>query len=236
MTRINTTYHLRLQWALMMFTVLCIATQGIQAAPKTYQCEFGLQGGLGYYVGDATSHVFQNIRESYGAQFRYKFDPRWALQVKGLAQTITGPMFDNRIEQPVGDGTRWTNSLINLDVAGEFNFLRFGETLYDTRLKPYSPYIFLGIGMTLHNEYHSVAAYLPVGIGFKWKFAPRWGLNIAWQHNIYFADNLEGIDELANTHDMNGSNIMNCDVTSQLTLGLVFEFAQQKKVCPLCKY
>jgi hypothetical protein len=35
---------------------------------------------------------------------------------------------------------------------------------------------------------------------------------------------------------MNGSNIMNNDVISGLTLGVVFEFAPKQEACPHCKY
>ena len=70
----------------------------------------------------------------------------------------------------------------------------------------------------------------------KWKFAKRFGLNLAWQHNLYIADNLEGMANLNNTYDLNGSNILNFDVTSQLTLGIVFEFAKEKAVCRTCYY
>lgn len=40
---------------------------------------------------------------------------------------------------------------------------------------------------------------------------------------------------LDNSYKMNGSNIMNNDVTSTLTIGVVFEFTPQKKLCVLCE-
>ena len=126
----------------------------------------------------------------------------------------------------------------------EFNFFRFGaENKYDTRIRPYTPYIFLGIGTALYGaegytnaNYNKVMAYFPFGIGFKWKFAECCGLNIAWQHNVYFADNLENRDNLDNRHELNGSNVMNCDLTGQLTVGVVFEFGQAEKPCRICNY
>ena len=59
---------------------------------REYRCELGLQGGVGYYVGDATEYVFQDVRGAYGLQFRYKFDQRWAIQVKGMMHHIQGAM------------------------------------------------------------------------------------------------------------------------------------------------
>lgn len=200
---------------------------------RPYLCELGLQGGIGYYAGDATPHIFNNVRECYGAHFRYKFDPHWALQVKGLHHRITGPIPEQYRNRKTGD--MWLTPMINLDVMAEFNFFRLGMSTYNPKIKPFSPYIFLGIGMSIYDQkYSSVAAYIPLGIGFKWMFAPQWSLNLAWQHNIYIADDLEQMDCFNNTYNLNGSNIMNFDITGQLTLGIVFAFAKGKKVCRHC--
>ena len=77
--------------------------------------------------------------------------------------------------------------------------------------------------------------YIPFVVGLKWKIAERWQLQVAWQHNVYFADNLEGRTEFCNSHNLNGSNLLNNDVTSQLTVGIVFEFDQDEKICRICE-
>ena len=216
------------------------------SAQKTrpYRVEFGVQAGCGYYVGDATAHIFNSVREVYGAHMRYKFDPRWSLQVKGLHHVIQGPIMvverDGVVDDKGNDAQMvkvgdWRNKMINLDVMAEFNFFRFGIDEYDRRMKPITPYIFAGIGVGLYSRnYLTAAAYFPFGFGLKWKFAQRWGLNLAWQHNLYFADNLEGNDNWGDTWNLNGSNFLNFDLTGQLTLGIVFEFAQEKKICKWC--
>ena len=204
-----------------------------------YLCEIGLQGGCGYYVGDATPHIFMRPREAYALHFRYKFTKRWALQIKASGQRITGDEYDIKgVKLP---GT-WQNNIIGVDAMAEFNFFRFGKAnKYDKRIKPYTPYIFLGIGTGIYGaegyrdaNYKKVAAYVPLGIGFKWKFCDFAGLNLAWQHNIYIADNLENRDALDNKHQLNGWNWMNCDLTGALTLGIVFEFGKPKAPCRIC--
>ena len=217
--------------------ILMLTVAPLHAEQLPYLCEFGLQGGLSYYVGDATQHIFLNPQYAAGLQFRYKFTNRWALQVKGQWQQIKYPAPDEQ-GTPMQDAML-TNQIINLDVVGEFNFFRFGEKQYDSRIKPITPYIFLGVGMGLYNDYSKVGAYLPFGFGMKWKFAPRWGLNIAWQHQLFFADNLENnelYNNYPNEYKMNGSNILKNDLTSTLTLGIVFEFAKQKAVCRRCQW
>ena len=212
---------------------------------RMYRCELGLQGGCGYYVGDATEYVFQDVREAYGLHFRYKFDQRGALQVKGLAHHIKGQWTaEETPASPVNViGQPWETQMVNVDVVGEFNFFRFGVRQYDERIKPITPYIGVGIGIGMCMEPNwawrgyspVVQVYVPFVVGVKWKIADRWQLQAAWQHNVYFADNLEGIDELNNAHQLNGSNFLNNDVTSQLTVGIVFEFAQDRKICALCE-
>ena len=211
-----------------MLAVLSSTAYG-QTNGQPYTCELGLQGGCGYYVGDAAPHIFMNPREAYGAHFRYKFTKRWAMQIKFSGQRIVGNDYTIRGEKL---NSTWNTRLYNVDVMAEFNFLRFGTAnKFDKRIKPYTPYIFLGLGAGYGAQ---LAAYVPIGIGFKWKFHDRVGLNIAWQHNIYMTDNLEGREALNNKHQLNGWNWMNCDLTGMLTVGLVFEFARAKKECRIC--
>lgn len=227
----------RLKYSLML--LLMTMSMAVFADNRPYLCEIGLQAGCGYYVGDATPHIFMNVREAYGVHFRYKFTQRWALQAKASGQRIAG--YDYTIRGEKLD-TRWTNQLVNIDVMAEFNFFRFGASnKYDKRIKPYTPYIFLGVGASVYGAdasnrptFSSVAAYVPLGIGFKWKFSEWCGLNAAWQHNIYIADDLESRETLDNKHNLNGSNWMNCDVVGQLTVGIVFEFGKASKECRIC--
>ena len=224
----------------MVALFLCMGLSAY-AQGQPYLCEIGLQGGCGYYVGDAAQHIFMHPREAYGVHFRYKFTKRWAIQAKVSGQRITG--YDYTMDGRKLD-TRWQNQLINVDVMAEFNFFRFGEAnRYDKRIKPYTPYIFLGIGAGVYGAngenkpiFNHAMAYIPLGIGFKWKFHDCVGLNVAWQHNIYMADNLESRESLDNKYQMNGWNWMNCDLTGMLTAGIVFEFGRAKAPCRICNW
>lgn len=213
---------------LLVFCV-CVPVVDTHAQGQPYLCELGLQGGCGYYVGDAAPHIFMNPREAYGLHFRYKFTKRWAIQAKFSGQRIVGHDYTIRGEKLE---TMWKNQLFGVDVMAEFNFFRFGSAnKYDKRIRPYTPYIFLGIGLSYGKK---VYGYVPLGIGFKWKFHDRVGLNVAWQHNIYMSDGLEGPKELDNKHQLNGWNWMNCDLTGMLTVGIVVEFARSPKACRIC--
>jgi hypothetical protein len=209
-------------------------------------------------MGDLASYAFMSSAETYGLQARVKIDPRWALQIKGQRQRVINYIErGNQWKVPEG---RYQIPMWHFDVTGEFNFFRFGVHQYDIRMHNLTPFIFLGLGFTAYNVYADAekqypafeikntarldyAMYIPVGVGLKWKFAPRWQLQLAWQHQIYVlnGDGLEGVISKSrpslfnDEYHMNGSNILNNDVTSTLTIGLVFEFARDKKICLHCR-
>ena len=204
------------------------------ARESLYHMELGIEGGCAYYAGDATQHIFQNVRETYGVAFRYQLNRRWAVRAKGMTLRITGPNPDGMGFADKQAGT-WTNCLVNLDVVGEFNFLPYGRMHDDSRISAVTPYIGLGIGTAAYSDWQQWGAYIPFIIGLKWQIVPRLTLHVLWQHNVYFADNLEGIADYNNKYDLNGKNLFNCDITGQLALGLAFSFLPDKKICRTCQ-
>lgn len=237
---------LRVNITTILILLGMISPMCLRADFSLYNCEIGLQAGASCYTGDAAK-VFSkqsgylHLCEAYGAQARYKFDSRWSLQVKGQRQRIAYTYSD----------TVWRNPMWNVDLTAEFNFFRFGVHPYDLRLKPVTPYIFIGVGVNMCNSRATVKdsmyplvkmtdkpnVYIPVGIGVKWMFAERWQLHAAWQHQVYVTsqgDGIEGLPALNNTHNLNGTNFMNFDMTSTLTVAIVFEFWKKGDVCMHC--
>lgn len=234
---------------LCLLLVLC--SVACMADNRMYRHELGVQAGAGYYVGELAPHIFQSTREVYGVQFRYKFDQRWALQTKLQRQRVVNKIEVNQ-ELGITSSGLYQNPMWHWDVTAEYNFFRFGHRGYDYRVKSITPYIFLGIGASLYNYYGDqfdevtypklgdnmkCGIYFPVGVGLKWKFADRWQLQAAWQHNVYVynGDALEGLDAYNDIHNLNGSNIMNNDIASTITVGIVFEFGKGKKICAFCR-
>lgn len=237
-----------------------------------YRFEIGAQAGAAYYMGELAPHPFMSTSEAYGMQFRCKINDRWAVQAKVQSQ---------RFIHTFEEGNQWNvaplkhqTPMLHFDVTGEYNFFHYGYNAYDFRVRNFTPYIFLGLGVSFLNhdatdqeEYPFVgkikkeendsiywdhaqvrtALYVPVGVGFKWRFAPRWQLLFSWQHNLYIhnGDYLEGeIKEQGNdavqnffnnSHNMNGVNIFNNDVASSITVGIAFEFMQDPDICLICR-
>lgn len=193
--------------------------------------EVGLQGGLGYCIsGEKYPHPFMHNTETWGAQFRYKFDRRWALQLKEQGMFRT---------QPAKDKVVLDTAVISIDLTAEYNFYRFGIDEHNIFVKRLSPYIFLGIGVTMvPDDDFLVAIYSPVGVGLKWNFAERWQLQAAWQHQIYWSKTGDLLDGEANYNKPEltiKNNIFNNDLVSTITVGIVYEFAVVKDGCVVCR-
>lgn len=223
--------NIRFVVLVVWITLLPVCAFAEENRHRFYSMEVGVQGGASYYVGELASHVFMSVGETYGAQLRYKIDPRWAIQLKGQRQRVINKEYNV------------DNSMWHVDVVGEYNFFQLGLDEYNIHMRSLTPYMFLGVGATVYEDslimkdfFRCVAVYLPVGIGLKWKIAERWQLQLAWQHNVYLwnGDGLEGSEAFDNLHEMNGINIMNNDVTSTLTVGVVFEFGHKERTCLLC--
>jgi len=212
----------------------CISGVMAQANDRIYRLEVGIDGGGCYYVGDANRTIFKNVRETYGASFRYMFDRRWSVRAKGMYEHITG-FYPDAYGVANASLGRWNNRLTNIDAVGEFNFLPFGDVRYDSRISPITPYIGIGIGVSLHGNFKKVAAYMPFIIGAKWRCAKHLTIHLAWQHNVYFSDGMENVEAYNNSYNLNGGNIMNMDVTGSLVLGFAVAFVQDGKVCRTCK-
>lgn len=247
-----------------------------RASIKEFPCEVGVQVGVGYYVGDAAKMIFANPREVFGAHARYNFDSRWAMHAKVQRQRIVYAYTPQPTDaDPAPLSVKFQNPMWHFDVMAEYNFFRFGLHPYDSRIKPITPYLALGVGLTMSNktatpyrlkelEYPRVQInkqdgedgitfggfYIPIAIGVKWKFAERWQLHASWQYQIYLKDNIEGYMRgydkpeaitktepaiLNNSNNLNGFNILNNDLTSSLTVGVVFEFGTREKKCYFCE-
>lgn len=196
------------------------------SAASNYLCEIGPIGGLSYYIGDANTLMFRNIQPTYGLLFRYKFTPRWALTTKGQYSNV---LFE------LEPGT-WEKSMLGqVDVVAEYNFFSLRLGGYERFSHNYSPYLFAGIGVALHGKGQHFGPYLPFGLGFKWQMAPRWGLTVEWQQQLFFCDNVEGYDIFDNTFGLNGMNFMKNDLVSTLTVGISFHFVREPKNCKMCE-
>ena len=79
-----------------------------------YRAEVGINGGGSFYIGDANSVMFNNMRLAGSGFFRYRFNPRLALRTELTYATVGGQGFKD-------------NNVFVGDICGEFNFKKRTE-------------------------------------------------------------------------------------------------------------
>ena len=222
---------------LIILSVFCLLSihvfsQGFEI--DEYRAEIGLSGGGAYYLGDENSTIFNHTQLSYGAFFRYRFNPRIALKAELISTKIKGTFTDLNSPPEIVD-----NPVQSLDLTWEFNFFDLERNDNKQNSKIFSPYIFAGVGMMFYQGMNpkdatntSTQQYrpsIPFGLGMKVKLGKRWNLNVQWTTRLLLADNLENVPELNDKNQLNGSNPFNNDFLSTLTVGISFDI--WKKHC-----
>lgn len=197
-------------------------------AQETYRAEIGLQGGGAFYLGDANKQLFANTQPMYGFLYRQKFNQRIALQVNALVSNVmaTGTV-------PTFGTLSFENKINSIDGALEFNFFDLEKKSYNPFSRIFSPYIFAGAGM-MNYVYSGVERFKPsynAGLGMKFLLGDRWGLNLQWTNRLLLTDQMEGLPAFNNYLDMNGSNLLNNDILSTISLAITFNIWKDKCNC-----
>lgn len=191
-----------------------------------YKAEVGINGGGSFYLGEDNGQLFKYIRPSLSGFMRYRFNTRLALRAELTSTTIAGATIkDNQVY--VGD------------LCGEFNFFDLEQNPYKRFSKPFSPYIFAGVGMLtdIYPGQKLPEVCLPFGIGMKIKLANRLNLNVQWCNRLLLADNLEGdtspsiSSKFNNPNNLNGTNMLNNDILSTFTIGISYDFWKKECSC-----
>lgn len=211
----------------LLFTVLVVpALNGY--AQEQYRGEIGPSAGTSFYIGDANTKLFANQNFTYGLQYRHKFNSRLA---------VTGEWNSTKVS---GDATLLNNTVVAFsnpvnafDLSGEFNFFDLEDKPYKPFSQKYSTFIFAGVGSMLYDyemQGQFKFSYL-FGAGVKFMLGKRMNLNFRWSNRLLLTDQLEGIRPLNNIYDLNGSNLLNNDLLSTLSVGLTINIFKERCDC-----
>lgn len=160
--------------------------------------DIGIIGGTNFYLGDINQEkVLYSPGYNFGAIFRYNFDKRSSLRLKGMYAKISGSDndFDNVL---IGRAPNtFSTSLINVAAQAEYCFFdyRTGDIAYS-----WTPYLTGGIGYSFILASSSTAGVpanghftIPFGCGAKINLGPRLSGGIEWTFNKTFSDRVDGV-------------------------------------------
>lgn len=215
------------------FVALCAVAVSAQSAP--YKFDVGAQIGMSGYIGEANSaNLFSHPGFTGELSMRYLPDTRWAVRGVLSALTLSGNTADMSDVLPGAAEYAFSSTVYGLDVRGEFNFLPYGIGETYKRLRRWTPYLAVGVGVCLSSSggKTSAAPTIPMGAGIKFKATPRLNLGVEFTMTKAFGDHLDGAD-LADLNQIKTAFYKNTDWFSRLTVGISYEFGPR---CETCHY
>lgn len=202
-----------------------------QDAP--YKFDFGGQVGMSGYVGDASSSIFAHPGMSAGLTFRYLPDVRWCLRTLVGYRTLSGNTADMDDVFPDGAEYSFNSTVFDLQERLEFNFLPYGIGETYKRLRRWTPYLGVGLGVSLStcDGNTNLGFNIPMAFGVKYKARPRLNLAMEFSMTKVFSDHMDG--PLSDLHQIKSSFARNTDWYSDITFSVTYEFGER---CATCHY
>ena len=212
---------------------LCAVALPAQSAP--YKFDIGAQLGMSGYIGDANrANMYSHPGFTGELSMRWLPDTRWAVRGVLSKLGLSGNTAEMTEVLPGGAQYDFTSQVYSFDVRGEFNFFPYGIGETYKRLRRWSPYLAVGIGVCVSSSggKTSAAPTVPLGIGLKFKVTQRLNLGLEFSMTKAFGDHVDG-PELSDLNQIKTAFYKNTDWFSRLTVGISYEFGPR---CETCHY
>ena len=203
-----------------------------RAQETAYRFELGPAIGMSGYLGDAnTSSLYAHPGFAGGAIFRYLVSPRWNIRGNFTMATLSGNSADMTNVFPGGATYDFTSTVYDLGARIDFNFFNYGIGETYRRMRRWTPYLTLGLGMTVAScEGTAVTFNIPMGAGLRYKINPRLNLGLEWCMTKAFTDKVDG-PVLNDLYGIKSSFAKNTDWYSTIMVSLTFEFGERCRSC-----
>ena len=205
----------------------------IEMKAQDYKYEIGVAAGIGTYMGDANqSSVLHKPGAAFSGIFRYVPNYRWAIKVNLATASLRGDTRDFSNVFPEEKHYDFKRQLFDLGAQAEFNFFNYGMGYSYQETSRISPYLLAGLGVSFSpasgDNFFSVN--IPLGVGVKYKIAPRWNIALEFTVRKTLGDNLDGKD-LKDPYRIESSAFKNTDWYSMTLFSITYEFGYRRKPC-----
>ena len=216
-------------------TVCCLQhTATLHAQEETYRFDIGAGIGMSGYLGDVNeSNMFKHPGFAGQLSFRYLFDTRWAIRTLLTTASLSGNSTDFDMVFPGGEQYSFKSQIYDLGVRGEFNFFAYGIGETYKRLRRWTPYLAVGVGLTMASANGTFAAMtIPMAFGVKFKVRPRLNLMAEFAMTKAFGDHLDD-KQISDLYQIKSSFLKNTDWYSTIMISISYEFGKR---CATCHY
>ena len=220
----------------IVHTALLLSIASVPANAQTdyeYRMEIGGGVGLMAYEGDFNGSILHNMQPSASLMLRRVINPYMDLRLAASYGKLKGSSKDVKTYLPQYQGTQYdfSTTLVDLSATYEYNFWPYGTGNDYRGAQRLTPFVFAGIGTTYASTPtgNVFTANLPLGLGVKYKVAPRLNLGIEWAIHFSLNDKLDGI---ADPYGIQSTGMFkNTDCFSALQLTLTYSFMPKCRTC-----
>ena len=220
----------------IVLTALLLSIASVPANAQTdyeYRMEIGGGVGLMAYEGDFNGSILHNMQPSASLMLRRVINPYMDLRLAASYGKLKGSSKDVKTYLPQYQDTQYefSTTLVDLSATYEYNFWPYGTGNDYRGAQRLTPFIFAGIGTTYASTPtgNVFTANLPLGLGIKYKVAPRLNLGIEWAIHFSLNDKLDGI---ADPYGIQSTGMFkNTDCFSALQLTLTYSFMPKCRTC-----
>lgn len=218
--------------AVVAIAVGVIVPMTASAQEEAYRFELGPAVGFSGYLGEAnTANLYAHPGVALGAVFRYLPSTRWDVRGNFTMATLRGNSADMINVLPSRQSYTFTSTVYDLGGRVDFNFFNYGIGETYRRLRRVTPYLTMGMGLTLVSCEGVTSAFnIPMGAGVRYKLSPRLNLSLEWCMTKAFTDRVDG-PMLNDLYGIRSSFAKNTDWYSTVMLALTFEFGERCKSC-----
>ncbi|MEE3485480.1 MAG: DUF6089 family protein [Bacteroidales bacterium] len=222
----------------ILFTSIFLCLSFHVNAQARYIGEFGILGGDSYYNGDANStKIFIENHVAFGGFIRAHITDRCMLKVNVIRGGASGDTrnFENLL--PKGQQADFTQKFWDIGLHVEHNFLKYGMSYWDREMKRHTPYILIGPGLTIYDQWSGsqLTFNLTFGVGYKFKICERLNLGVEWSMRKLFVDDFDVTNVhnkiLNDPYKMGHSWIKNNDYYTCAYVFLSVDFLRRKGAC-----
>ena len=217
--------------------IVCLLLMAVKVSAQDepeYKLELGANAGLVAYEGDFNGNLMKGLRPMGGVVAKYKPNPRMAWAASLSLGQLKGSSDNDKTYYPASatQPIEFTSTLTDFSLRYEYNFWAFGTGQEYRGARPLTPFLTLGVGLSFAKPKDgdtAVGAQLPIGIGIKYKVAPRLNLAAEWVMHFTGSDKLDGVED---PYGIKSSGLFkNTDCYSVLGISLTYDLWEKCNTC-----